>query len=206
MQVTPPGQFRPQFPRTAAQRLQEPTAPTSDGLGQLADGDEDFGEIHARWARMYFESSLHYPNEWLSLVFAAALLAIYFHSSGLLVETWSWVGQASRLAMPLGLNTGGLVGKGPTLVTPRASSSPVVPALARWRGAEADLSSRLLFLLQPRTRSTAIRGSTCSGWSSPWTRSPRPARAGRARSRCPTSSVRAFPPNPCAAAFADHQH
>ena len=123
VQVAPPDRFKPQLTRSAAERLAEKPLPTSDGLGQLADGADDFATIHAKWAQIYFQSSIDHPSEWHSLVIAAILLAVYSHSAGLLVETWQWIGHATRLAIPLGLNTDSKrTSPGPQLSCPGASS------------------------------------------------------------------------------------
>lgn len=131
--MSPPNQFKPQLTRTAAQRLEEKPLPLSDGLGQLADGADDFGAIHARWASVYFKSSEDHPAEWLSLATAAILLAVYFHSAGLLVEAWAWIGQATRLAVPLGLNTDSKrFSPGPQLTCPPADEIERIERINLW--------------------------------------------------------------------------
>jgi hypothetical protein len=120
--MSPPDRFKPQMPRTAAQRLDEQPLPTSDGLGQLADGADDFGTIHAKWAEVYFKSSIDHPSEWHRLAVTAILLAVHSHTAGLLVETWVWIGHATRLSIPLGLNTDSKrTSPGPQLGCPRPS-------------------------------------------------------------------------------------
>lgn len=193
----PVDSFKPQFARSAVDRLEELSVPTTDGLGPLREGQDDFGTVHARWAIHYFQSSLNNPGEWLSLTLAAALIGVYYHSAGMvcsptlammrnrhadeprycfwcqLVECWSWIGQAARLSIPLGLNTSGKTGTGPKLVPPRASqlsslhpeSCPDAPCLFRPTSAEDEIDSAERRNLWWLIFSMDTFSSTGSGWS-----------------------------------------
>lgn len=193
----PADSFKPQFARSAVDRLEELSVPMTDGLGPLREGQDDFGTVHARWAIHYFQSSLNNPGEWLSLTLAAALIGVYYHSAGMvrsptlatmrsrhpdgprycfwcqLVECWSWIGQAARLAIPLGLNTSGKTGTGPKLVPPRASQlsslhpefCPDAPCPFRRSTAEDEIDSAERRNLWWLIFSMDTFSSTGSGWS-----------------------------------------
>ncbi|KAL7412011.1 hypothetical protein BDY24DRAFT_394313 [Mrakia frigida] len=90
--------------RSKRSRLDEGSKPTKDGLTAPIDDEDDFGAIHAQWTKIYFEQSVKNPDEWLDLTLAAVLLGGYMHQHARWVEGWTWIGQATRLAIPLGLH------------------------------------------------------------------------------------------------------
>lgn len=67
----------------------EQPLPTSDGLGPLQPGDEDFAAIHSRWATKYFQSSLSNPKTWVSLVTCGVLMSEYCYENAKWLEVRS---------------------------------------------------------------------------------------------------------------------
>ncbi|KAG8902511.1 hypothetical protein FRB99_004385 [Tulasnella sp. 403] len=74
----------------------------------LGEEELGFGPAHIRWCGAVFRMAMQNGDRLLQLMQAAIICAWYSHSRGKAVNTFSWVGIACRMALPLeyeGLST-----------------------------------------------------------------------------------------------------
>ncbi|KAG9008534.1 hypothetical protein FRB90_008808, partial [Tulasnella sp. 427] len=69
------------------------------------EDDSGFGGSQIRWAAAAFRLAMQNGDRLVQLMQAGIICAWYNHTSGKSVNTFSWVGIASRMALPLGLSS-----------------------------------------------------------------------------------------------------
>ncbi|KIO22827.1 hypothetical protein M407DRAFT_27699 [Tulasnella calospora MUT 4182] len=70
----------------------------------VGDDESGFGGSHIRWASAAFRLAMQNGDRLVQLMQAGIICAWYNHTAGRSVNTYSWVGIASRMALPLGLS------------------------------------------------------------------------------------------------------
>ncbi|KAG8945758.1 hypothetical protein FRC04_000524 [Tulasnella sp. 424] len=70
----------------------------------VGEDEAGFGGSHIRWASAAFRLAMQNGDRLIQLMQAGIICAWYNHTSGRSVNTFSWVGIASRMALPLGLS------------------------------------------------------------------------------------------------------